>query len=71
MFRPLCSPELPFLVLGLLFLKEAILFCMVGLPLLGKEGSGTPVFKILVIALHVESLDKPCDVNKHFQSLAW
>ena len=26
-------------------------FCMVGLPLFGKESSGTPVFKILVRAL--------------------
>ena len=26
---------------------------MVGLPLFGKEGSGTPVFKILVRALSV------------------
>ena len=33
------------------FLKEAIFFCIVGLPLFGKEGSGTPVFKILVRAL--------------------
>ena len=33
------------------FLKEAIFFCMVGLPLFGKEGSGTPIFKILVRAL--------------------
>ena len=32
-------------------MKEAILFCMVGLPLFGKEGFGTPVFKILVRAL--------------------
>ena len=32
-------------------MKEAIFFCMVGLPLFGKEGSGTPVFKILVRAL--------------------
>ena len=34
-------------------MKEAIFFCMVGLPLFGKEGSRTPVFKILVRALHV------------------
>ena len=47
----ICSSELPFLVLGLLFLKETIFFCIVGLPLFGKEGSGTPVFKILVRAL--------------------
>ena len=33
------------------FLKEAIFYCMVGLPLFCKEGSGTPVFKILVRAL--------------------
>ena len=49
------SPELLFLVLGLLFEKEAIFraifFCTVGLPLFGKEDSGTPVFKILVRAL--------------------
>ena len=32
-------------------MKETICFCMVGLPLFGKEGSGTPVFKILVRAL--------------------
>ena len=32
-------------------MKEAIFFCIVGLPLFGKEGSGTPVFKILVRAL--------------------
>ena len=25
-------------------MKEAIFFCMVGLPLFGKVGSGTPVF---------------------------
>ena len=35
------------------FLKEAKFFCMVGLPLFGKEGSGTPVFKILVRALGI------------------
>ena len=33
------------------FLKETIFFCIVGLPLFGKEGSGTPVFKFLVRAL--------------------
>ena len=33
------------------FLMEAIFFCIVGLPLFGKEGSGTPIFKILVRAL--------------------
>ena len=33
------------------FLKEAIFLCIVGLPLFGKVGSGTPVFKILVRAL--------------------
>ena len=33
------------------FSKEAIFFCIVGLPLFGKEGSGTPVFKTLVRAL--------------------
>ena len=27
------------------FLKEAIFFCMVGLPLFGKEDSGTHVSK--------------------------
>ena len=32
-------------------MKQAIFFCIVGLPLFGKEGSGTPVFKILVRAL--------------------
>ena len=32
-------------------MKEAIFFCIVGLPLFGKEGSGTPVIKILVRAL--------------------
>ena len=32
-------------------MKEALFFCIVGLPLFGKEGSGTPVFKILVRAL--------------------
>ena len=30
--------------------KEAIFFCMMGLPIFGKEGSGTPVFKIVVRA---------------------
>ena len=30
------------------FLKEALCFCMEGLPLFGKEGSGTPIFKVLV-----------------------
>ena len=32
-------------------MKEAIFFCIVGLPPFGKEGSGTPVFKILMRAL--------------------
>ena len=32
-------------------MKEAIFFCMVGLPLFGKEGTVTPVFKILVRSL--------------------
>ena len=32
-------------------MKEAIFYCIVGLPLFGQEGSGTPVFKILVRAL--------------------
>ena len=32
-------------------MKEAIFFCIVGLQLFVKEGSGTPVFKILVRAL--------------------
>ena len=32
-------------------MNEAIFFCIVGLPLFGKEGSGIPVFKILVRAL--------------------
>ena len=32
-------------------MKEAIFFCIVGLPLFGREGSGTPVFRILVRAL--------------------
>ena len=39
------------------FLKEAIFFCIVGLPLFGKEGSGTPVFKILVRALKAAGPD--------------
>ena len=49
----MCSPELPFLVLGFLFFEGGynLLFNMVGLPLFGKEGSGIPVFKILVRAL--------------------
>ena len=34
-------------------MKETIFFCIVGLPLFGTEGSGTPVFKILVRALLV------------------
>ena len=34
-------------------MKEAIFFCMVGLPLLSKEAAGTPVFKILVRALFI------------------
>ena len=38
------------------FLREAIFFCIVGLPLFGKEGSGTPVFKILVRALKYTDL---------------
>ena len=33
-------------------MKEAIFFCIVGLPLFGKGGSGTPVFTILVRALN-------------------
>ena len=32
-------------------MKAAIFFCIVGLPHFGKEGSGTPGFKILVRAL--------------------
>ena len=36
-------------------MKEAIFFCIVGLPLFGKEGSGTPVFNILVRALNFMS----------------
>ena len=32
-------------------MKEALFFCIVGLPLFGKECSGTPVFKTLVRAL--------------------
>ena len=35
-----------------LFLNKTIFFCMVRLPLFGKEGSGTPVFKVLVRALN-------------------
>ena len=35
------------------FLKEAIFFCMVGLALFDKEGTGTSVCKILVRALIV------------------
>ena len=31
------------------FLKVAIFFCMMGLPIFGNEGSGTRVFKILVL----------------------
>ena len=46
-----CIRELTFLVLGLLIWGEAIFFCMKGLPLFGKEGSRTHVFKILVRAL--------------------
>ena len=33
---------------------EAIFFCMVGLPLFGKGGSGTPVFKIQVRVLGMQ-----------------
>ena len=33
-------------------MKESIFFCIVGLPIFGKEGSGTPVFKILMRALY-------------------
>ena len=33
---------------------ESIFFCIVGLPLFGKECFGTPVFKILVRALASE-----------------
>ena len=33
------------------FLKGTIFFCMVVLPLIGREGSETPVFKVLVRAL--------------------
>ena len=46
----ICSPELPFLVLGLLFYNEGIFFLMVGLPLFGKENPETPVL-FLVKAL--------------------
>ena len=45
-----CSPELPFFGAG------AIFFCMVGLPLFGKVGSETIVFKILVRALSMRRL---------------
>ena len=38
------------------FLKVAIFFCIVGLSLFGKEGSGTPVCNILVRALLTEAL---------------
>ena len=47
----ICSSELPFFGWDSYFLKEAIFFCMVGLPLFGKESSETLVFKILVRAL--------------------
>ena len=45
-------PHSHFLVLGLYFLQEAIFFCMLGFLLFGQEGSETPVFKILVRAMH-------------------
>ena len=41
-------------------MKEAIFFCMVGLPLFGKESSGTPVFKILVRALDRKERNLVC-----------
>ena len=47
----ICSSKLPFFGWDSYFFKEAIFFCMVGLPLFGEESSGTPVFKILVRAL--------------------
>ena len=37
------------------FLKEAIFFCMLGLPLFGKECPGTPALKIIVRALRGQS----------------
>ena len=51
-------------------MKEAIFFCIVGLPLFGKEGSGTPVFNILVRALNfmsdIEYSVITSDVKKSF-----
>ena len=60
----ICSPELPFLCFELL--KEAIFSCMVGLPLFGKEGSGTPVFKILLRALYRDVSRLSCRVKTRF-----
>ena len=37
-------------------MPRLVFFCVVGLPLFGKEGSGTPIFKILVRALAFVSL---------------
>ena len=48
-------------------MKEAVFFCIVGLPLFGKEGSGTPVFKILVRALNLELVPKSLDYFIMFQ----
>ena len=40
---------------------------MVGLPLFGKGGFGTPVFKILVRALsHVQTAPESHDLNMDF-----
>ena len=45
---------------------------------MGKLISRIPGLRLLISSLpgsalrtHVESLGKPCDVNKHSQSLAW
>ena len=54
------------------FLKEAIFFCIVGLPLFGKEGSGTPVFKILVRALLDQNRSVPNLIVKTIgMSMKW
>ena len=47
-------------------MKEAIFFCIVGLPPFGNEGSGTPVFKILVRALYYDNVESLYGLKCHF-----
>ena len=48
------------------YFTKAVFFCMMGLPLFGKEDSWTPVFKILVSALIRVSNKLNPDEVRHF-----